>query len=220
MMKNKRLNPKTIEFFGPPGSGKTTLAKKYALKNGLIFIIINSRRQRYGYDFIYFFTHPIKFFKLLVITVIQGRRSFVLLRHKLHRLSHHLALAAKSDWLSHQRPVVIDEGLAQYFFSVYEQSVAAAAIKNYFQQFVQSDILVFITAVETIRLDRMLQRGRMPRWHANFNPQRWLKNIVMNAHLIPEQLTNPPFMFLFFYTTTNDYDLVVQELADKIRQLL
>jgi|GEM_PF-1118148 hypothetical protein len=207
-----------IEFFGPPGAGKTTIAKTFCRENKATLIIIANRWERYWYDLVYLIFNPIRFCRLFLIIVCQSFPSLRLFGHKLHRFSGYAAVAVKAARSSVKGDIVIDEGLAQHFFSLYERPASLAAIKDYFFRYLAADWLVLVVAEETLCLERMRDRGRIPRSHTGFDWRRWFKTIASHTNLIKKDLIKSPTKLLILDTSAKPLQLTIKELCDRVSQ--
>jgi len=204
-----------IEIFGPPAAGKTTLAKGCKNQLRVELLTVLSRSERYGLCFRFLLARPFAFANLLAATLIQGLPSLTRTRHKLYRLTCHLAKGVKANKLHIKNPkrlLLVDEGMAQYFFSLYEREVSEKEAIRYINKFVQSDLLLYIFADEEVRKSRMHERGRVPRIHTGIDYKTWLKVVSANANLVNKLVSEKRFnskVVVFDSSNTQSHEAVV-----------
>lgn len=174
-----------IEFFGPSGVGKTTIAQRLSSDTGLEYISIDSRKEKIKYVIIFLFRFPIRFLLLFVLTAFEGKSSHHLVRHKIHLLSEYIARNEKARIKSKKRNVVLDEGLAQYGLALYERNISDLVARKYINMFGdKSNILnVVISCSDIERIGRMKKRQRIPRAYIEFDKKKWQKIIGKNANV-------------------------------------
>jgi len=205
-----------IEFFGPSGAGKTTIAKVLADNTGWEYISINSRKDKLKYVIIFLFRAPMRFLSLFIRTILEGKRSASLLRHKIHLLSEFIARSEKARIKSKNKKVILDEGLAQYGLSLYEQNISEANAYKYINRFVNKDnkIEVIVSCSEVERTDRMKNRKRIPRAHLNIDVEKWQKVISENARVFINIFMKQDA--LIFDLSKDDSLKIVYTIMDKI----
>lgn len=206
-----------IEFFGPPGAGKTTVAQALSREINATVVVLGGRRERWLGGWYFCLKRPRLAAALLFLVIKETRKSWPLFRRTLHQLFKAWAITIKAEQLlTSARLIIIDEGLAQFFFSLYNRPVLAGELKNYFQRFVFSDFLVLLTAPLDLCRRRMVERGRIPRFHTGLNYQSWLRIIDQNNRLL---LTESPLLDkeLLVESTIDDSSQVIARLLSKIR---
>ena len=177
-----------IEFFGPSGAGKTTIARELNLNTGWEYIVVNSRKEKFKYNVIFLFHSFIKFFSLFIKTISEGGGSFSLTRHKLHLLSEYIARNEKARIVGRKHNVILDEGLVQYGLSLYEKNISKLDAKKYIDRFatVQNKIQVVILCNDSERIKRMEKRKRIPRAFLNLDKEEWQKTISNNTNIFTD----------------------------------
>ena len=174
-----------IEYFGPSGSGKTTIARELSISTGWKYISVNSRKEKLKYIIIFLSRIPARFLFLFIKTILEGRHSFRLLRHKIHLLGEYIARSEKARIESKNEKVILDEGLAQYGLSLYEQNISEKDACKYIDKFVNKNnkVEIIISCNETDRIERMKERKRIPRAYMGIDSNRWQKIMTENSHI-------------------------------------
>ena len=170
-----------IEFFGPPGAGKSALARELAKRLNKEYISIAGPGEKWAYFWQFVRHSPGRFLYLSWLTVKESRFSPALLRHKLFLLSQHLAAAEKARVLARDETVLLDGGLAQYALSVYEHPLRFEEIEFYARRYIKSEIVVAVVASAEIRRRRMVERRRVPRADLGFDQPAWQALVAANA---------------------------------------
>lgn len=177
------------EFIGLPGSGKTYRARCLSEELGLPFVCDVDRTNRLLGSLYFMCRHPRIFTRLCVELLKESHVSVGLLRHKIFfLLGNTLAREAQAECLG---SAVIDEGLGQYFYSLYEHPVGTPDIEEYFKiiRLSKKRSIIILNVDESIRHKRMAARGRVPR--STFGPlygESWNTSIVANHRLVLEHL--------------------------------
>jgi len=122
---------------------------------------------------------------LFIKTILEGRHSFRLLRHKIHLLGEYIARSEKARIESKNEKVILDEGLAQYGLSLYEQNISEKDACKYIDKFVNKNnkVEIIISCNETDRIERMKERKRIPRAYMGIDSNRWQKIMTENSHI-------------------------------------
>lgn len=180
-----------IELYGIPGSGKTTLAKELVRRNKDRFIYLHSSPRREIIRLVPLFAirHPriaAFWFRELLRETFRGRRVSGLFRYKLHLLL--ITLAQYQKALRYQdKVIVLDEGLLQRIFSVYDTALPRGKIENCIRHTPKADILVRVCR----KADRFRRVLRAPYTYDNprvnagkIYLKNWMSGVLENDKII------------------------------------
>ena len=177
------------EFIGLPGSGKTYHAQRLSSEIGAPMIGALSRKDRF-LGALCFATHrPLVVMRLVRELFCETHVSAALLWHKLFFLLGN-ALARESVAMRFET-AVIDEGLAQYIYSLYEHRITVRDIQRYFDivKLPEERTVTIIEASDNIRHERMAARGRVPRSAFGLSyGESWEEVLSSNHRLIAQHL--------------------------------
>jgi hypothetical protein len=203
-----------IEFFGPSGSGKTTIARELSISTGWKYISVNSKKEKLKYIIIFLSRIPARFLFLFIKTILEGRHSFRLLRHKIHLLGEYIARSEKARIESKNEKVILDEGLTQYGLSLYEHNISEKSVYRYINKFAHRDnkINIVISCGDADRIDRMEKRKRFPRAYIGIENEVWQKIISENTKIFTEILVKRGALF---FDSSKD---ISQKIVDAIVQ--
>jgi len=171
----------TVELVGLPGSGKTTLAKKLSSEQGAEVVNIFSRKEHLKYLLLFLFSHPVSFI-FWVLQVIKESNG--LLRYKFHLWSLSAARSQKAK-SSNKKVVIIDEGLMQRIFSVYDRKLNEREIKKVIRKIPLSDKVLFCeggTFERFLEWERGSNSPRMKKGKEYF--QQWREVSTKNAETL------------------------------------
>jgi thymidylate kinase len=178
-----------IEFFGPSGAGKTTLARTLANRIGGEYITVDLSMAAYWNVLRFGFRFPKIVLFLLYHTLLESVKIRKLFKHKLFLLFLALARSARAIRDSKKGTIVVlDEGLIQYGLSLYEHPVGRSEAIAFRNHVVFPDVLVIVDAPHKERFRRMEERGRIPRGHLlGREVYRREKVVTENAKMLQEQ---------------------------------
>jgi len=157
-----------VEFYGLPGSGKTTLAKNLSQKNPEEFLYFHSspRKEIIKYGFLFFLSQPQMFLFWLkeLFRECLKKHFLQLFRYKLHLLLISITQYQKAKKYP-QKIILLDEGLFQRILTIYEKKINEEKIKKCFANIPKIDLLVFCQNPEKefFRFKKSPYRGESPR---------------------------------------------------------
>ena len=207
-----------IEFFGPSGVGKSTIAQELSNNTRWEYIAINSRKEKLKYVIISLFRLPVRFLSLFCRTIIEGKYSLALLRHKIHLFTEYVARNEKARIKGIRQNVILDEGFAQYGLSLYEHNISKKTALRYVNKFILCNcnkIEVIILCNEQDRIKRMENRKRIPRVHLNIDNKTWQRIVSKNFDTFLNVLKRRN-MFLFNSSKQNSLE-IARAIEQKIK---
>ncbi len=208
-----------IEFFGPPGSGKTTIAQQLALRLKKEYIALAGRSEKRLYLWCSLTRSPGRFFWLLIKTLWSGAHSWALWWHKLFLLSEHLAVNEKAWRLGRRGSVILDGGLTQYLLTLHERSASEVELATYVGRCLDCQVLVIVSAPEPLRSERMRRRGRFPRAGLSEDHQAWQQQLGRQTESLRSFFDAKPvagLLVLVFDSSLEPAEQIVAKLKGEI----
>lgn len=162
-----------IEFYGLPGSGKTTLAKKLAKEKGYTIIKIRKKRELFFYNLIFLIKQPQRFFSLLYY-VIKNSGNLPIFYFKL--MNTFLDYNAKYQKAKRCENALLDQGYFLNVFALFDRALSKEEMKKFLKLSLKPDLLIVFDMPFSLRQERTQARGRFTR--GNFSEEyqrRWQK---------------------------------------------
>ncbi len=149
-----------IEFYGLPGTGKSTTARRLEEKSNFKRVRIKNNIELLWYNFLFFIKYPIKFF-ILLYYVFTNSNNFKMFYYKfMNTFLHHNAKYQKAKKFKNS---IIDQGHTQNIISVFEEKKGLSAIEKYFTFIPKTNKLIIFDADFSVRKNRIEKRNHAPR---------------------------------------------------------
>jgi glycosyltransferase involved in cell wall biosynthesis len=145
-----------VELVGLPGAGKTTLAKRLSAEDYFTLVTVNGKFELIALNLIFFFVHPINFFRQLQFLVRYRGNSSLWYTKFMNLFLVHNAKFIKAG--QYER-AVIDQGHHQNIISLFDVVLPFEIIRSYEKVLPKPDLIVFVLADTETRTKRLLERG-------------------------------------------------------------
>ncbi len=191
-----------VEFYGLPGSGKSSLTKKISSDFGFRIIKIRKKRELFFYSFLFLLKHPIKFF-ILFFYVIKNSKDIKSFYYK--TMNCLLDYGAKYEKALKHKKAILDQGFFQNIISLFDDELSMSDIDRYLKNILLPDLLFCINPDKSVRASRIKQRGLGVR--EGFNRKQtelWLQNAELNFN---QSLKLLPKLNLEFEILNNQGDI-------------
>lgn len=149
-----------IEFFGLPGSGKTTIAKMIEARTDFRVVKISGKSELLLLNLIFLAKHPVKF-AVTLWHIVRSSPNRKLFYYKFMNLFlHH---NAKYEKALRVPKAILDQGHFQNILSVFEKPVSISFLMRYACVLPPPDKLVIFDISSSAARSRVLERGYVPR---------------------------------------------------------
>ncbi len=166
-----------IEFYGLPGSGKSTIARKLAEGNTFRIIKIRKKSELIFYNLKYALTNPLNFCGLLLL-VIRNSGSGKEFYHKF--MNCFLDYNAKFEKAKKFQFAILDQGYFQNIISLFNHELSKDELKKYCYIILQPDKLFIFSIASEERQKRQAKRGYGER--GNFTDSENKKYLAMSEY--------------------------------------
>jgi dephospho-CoA kinase len=172
-----------VELIGLSGAGKTSFARAFSEEQHIPIIEVTGRARKVGLILWFIATRPRVFFSILLVLVVENKKSARLRSHKIRNLFFSTVAREQKARMS-SRDCIIDEGLLQFFLSLYERPVNEQDVSRYLARIVDDRKVIILEAEYDVRIKRMKTRGRFPRsFMGEAYQRRWLSLVDKNYDL-------------------------------------
>jgi hypothetical protein len=132
-----------IEFFGMPGTGKTTTAQRLVTETDWEIARVWGRRELLMRTMLLFCAHPVRV-TVLFLYIVRNSKSVRMFRYKSANLFFHTN-AAYHKALKMPR-ALFDQGYCQNLISLFEDPISEQAMKRYISWAFVPDLVVVFEA--------------------------------------------------------------------------
>ena len=157
MLNSKKM---IIEFYGLPGSGKTTTARQLVSSSGFEKVKIKNIKEITFFNLLFLFKHPVKFFVLLYF-IISNSNSMSMFYSKF--INAFLVRNAKYEKALRYKNAIIDEGHFQNILSVFEKPITEKSLMKYLRFTLYPDFLIIFDINKEELAKRIEKRGYISR---------------------------------------------------------
>mgnify|MGYP001562697446 CR=1 FL=1 len=189
-----------IEFFGLPGAGKTTLAKKIEESTDFKIVKINNRAELVWLNLVFLFKNPINFF-ILFLYILLNSYNWRMFYYKFVNLF--LQTNAKFQKSLKMSKSLLDQCYFQSIISIFEKPVSEKEIKKILRFVYFPDKLVIFD----INYQTMLERIKGKRFIAEEFGEDYLRSKIVIMHknflVLREGIKNSKLDFLIKDFTQN-----------------
>ena len=149
-----------LEFYGPPATGKTTIAREIAKSHGYQIIKIRKKRELAMYNLAFFFRYPLKSIALFyyLLANSSGWHAFYF---KL--MNTYLDYNAKFIKARLTPKAVLDQGYWQNIVSLFDEKLTLSQLSRYVRFLPRPDKLFIINTNAGLRGARAAERGYFAR---------------------------------------------------------
>ncbi|RMD59848.1 AAA family ATPase [Candidatus Parcubacteria bacterium] len=202
-----------IEFYGLPGSGKTTVARRLSQELNIPIIKVRRRREVIWHSIKFFLRQPIKAAKLLKL-VFKHSHFWQEFYYKL--MNCWFDYNAKYSKGLKYPVAILDQGHFQNIVSLFDEEVAQKELKRFLNLLPCPDLLVVFDIPESQRQIALQKRGYLAR--QNFPSsylKKWQEAFEHNHKLFLEVLPDLNLPHVFFKEEV-DY----KKLKEKVKNLI
>lgn len=212
-----------IEFYGPAGAGKTTIAKAMANQPDSFYVTLNSRREKMYFLLIFMLMRPCRTMRLAFKVATENFNGKAIWR-RLKFLRAAMAGYQKACSLKGKK-AVLDRGFLQevifpYFPSVYESKKNRKKLAAWIGRIPRPDIVILVYAHEDIRIDRMHKRHNRPReeFGAEY-ARKWIRIMEKNYFVLRQVLRESDIPFIEVETDAKDANQIVEEIKQRLARV-
>ncbi|KKW41862.1 MAG: hypothetical protein UY92_C0013G0061 [Candidatus Magasanikbacteria bacterium GW2011_GWA2_56_11] len=149
-----------IEFYGLPGSGKTTAARRLCGATGRPLISIQTRRELLARAGRFLLRHP-RYSLIALVYLIRYAGGWRLGYYKF--MNCYLQANAKYDKAGSYPQAVIDQGHFQNVLALFDRPLSAVKLSAYCRLLPRPDKLVVFSVPADVRSVRLAKRGHRSR---------------------------------------------------------
>jgi len=176
-----------IEFYGLPGSGKTTIAKNLSQKTDFRIIKIRKKGDLFFYNLLFLVKHPIFSLKSFFY-VLKNSSSMKEFYYKF--MNFFLDYNAKYEKALKNKNSILDQSFFQNIISLFNHPASDKEIKKYLNFVPKPNILFIFQLNKEDRIKRMEERGSGARDKLDFVDTKWFDSMENNNDTFIKSLSS------------------------------
>lgn len=195
-----------IEFYGLPGSGKTTLAKEIAEKTDFKIIKVSKKAELLFYNLLFLTKHPIKFFATFFYLALNSKSFKMFYLKFMNTFLHHNAEYQKA---LRCKKAILDDGYFQNIISVFGKEMNSKSLRKYLKFLLRPDMLIVFNISSDKRSERISKRGYAAR--DIFNTEygaKWEEILEKNDGILKKNLDYLPLNYIIVDDKKNLFDVL------------
>ncbi|PLX27397.1 hypothetical protein C0583_03735 [Candidatus Parcubacteria bacterium] len=175
-----------IEFFGLPGSGKSSIARKVSENSEFKLIKIRSRTELIKFNILFFIKNPYKFIWLFLLIV---KNSSGLFDFYYKFMNSFLDYNAKLEKASREEYAIIDQGYFQNVLAVYKREIDKSVLRQYLKEIKKPDFLIIVDLDKKKRQERIIERGHgVKNVYSDKESDRWTERAEKSYQFFKENI--------------------------------
>ncbi len=159
-----------IEFYGLPGSGKTTAARKKAEAEDFQIIKIRSNKELFFYNLAFLFKNPAFFLKTFFKILRNSKTPRIFYYKLMNSFFHYNAKYMKAG---RYKRAILDQSFFQNILSIFDRVLSEDELRAIVKSFPKPDGLIVFDLPEEERQRRVKERGYLGRETLGEDASRW-----------------------------------------------
>jgi len=195
-----------IELYGLPGSGKTTLFKRFSSCKDFKLVRIENNLELTFFSLLSFLRHPLIFLHTFYLITVNSNNWRMFYYKFMNVLFHRSAKYMKASFYKRS---VIDECFFQNILSIYEKEITKIDLYKITQLLPKPDTLVVFN-VDVSVLKERTKKDAVRRDFGDEYYAKWKEVIYKNNELFIDELDN---LYISYTLISNqeDFDTIIEK---------